>query len=205
MMRAKFAAGRSYSNFLILGAVLAALSACGMPKSEPKSMADIGAGSVLVVGAVELDPPLRPNERDINMPNDLFNTAELMSNRAVMWAADDPRAVRSITGHSINPELGSTFFFSIPRGRPYLVDGQITTSMAGFVERRIVLPTPMRVEMRDTDRAIYIGTLRLTRDAFNEVVSVEIIDEYGQAAREFSQRFGPGHELRRALLQVPGL
>ena len=198
------AAGGALSRTALFGLVTLALAACGMPKPAPTSMADVGAGSVLVVGTVEIDPPLRAAERDVDMPNDLFNLSAAMENRAIFWAADDPRAARSVTGHSINPELGRTYFFAVPRDQPYLVDGQITTNMANFVERRILLPSPLRLDMRAADRAIYVGTLRLTRDEFNEVIAVEVVDEYRQAARELAGRFGPGVELRRALLQIPG-
>lgn len=198
------ALGDALSKTALLGLLVAALGACGMPKPEATSMAEIGVDSVLIVGAVEIVPPLNAYERELNLPNDFFNAEGSMENRAILWAAEGPRGQRSITGHAINPELGKTYFFSVPRSRPYLVEGQITTSMRDFVERRILLPSPIRVEMRSDDRAIYVGTLRLTRDDFNEVIAVEVVDEYRQASRDFAQRFGGGIELRRALLQIPG-
>ncbi len=198
------ALGGAISKAALLGILVTALGACGLPKPEATSMADVDADSVLIVGAIEIVPPLNANERDVDMPNDLFNASASVENRAVLWAADDPWAERSAFGFAINPELEGLYFFTVPRSLPYLVDGQITTSMRGFIERRILLPSPMHVDMRRRDRAIYVGTLRLARDDFNEVTSVEVLDDYRKASGEFEQRFGDGVELRRALLQIPG-
>ena len=72
----------------------------------------------------------------------------------------------------------------------------------GVRQRKIRIPGPLHVRARRGDGAVYIGTPRLTRDEFNEVVKVQVIDHYTQAAKAFRQRFGAGARLRRTLLQA---
>src|SRR5260370_31242376 len=66
-------------------------------------------------------------------------------------------------------------------------------------DARIEIPGGLRYDIRPDDKAIYVGTLLLHRDEFNEVTKVVVVDEYGPAAAAFKQRFGPGTELRKAI------
>src|SRR5260370_12104864 len=66
-------------------------------------------------------------------------------------------------------------------------------------DARIEIPGGVRYDIRPGDKAIYVGTLLLHRDEFNEVTKVVVIDEYTPAAAEFKKRFGPGTELRKAI------
>ena len=192
---------------LLLAAALA-LGACAMPvwpQEEPASLAELGPDRVLVVGAVEIVPPLRAHERELDIPNDLFNMEEMIANRAWLKAAADPDTRPADSRYLINPRLGETFFFALPRAMPYLLGGEVTVKYkivnGGVRQRKIHIPGPLRVRADRGDGAVYLGTLRLTRDAFNEVVKVQVIDHYAQAAKAFRQRFGAGVRLRRALLQ----
>ncbi len=185
-----------------------ALGACAMPvwpQEETASLAEVGADRVLVVGAVEIVPPLRANERELDIPNDLFNMEEMIANRAWLKAAADPDTRPADSRYLINPRLGETFFFPIPRDMPYLVGGEVTVKYTvlngGIRQRKIRIPGPLHVQTRGGDSAVYVGTLRLTRDEFNEVVKVQVIDHYAQAAKAFRRRFGADARLRRALLQ----
>lgn len=205
------AAGRLSPGALLLAAVLAlgACQAAVWPQEEPTDLTQVGPDQVLVVGAVEIVPPLRENERELDIPNDLFNTEEMIANRAFLRAAADPGMRPDDSRHLINPRLGETFFFSIPRDAPYLVGGEVTVRYkivnGGVRQRKIHIPGPLHVRARRADGAVYVGTLRLTRDEFNEVVKVQVIDQYTQAAKDFRQRFGPGVQLRRSLLQAAAL
>lgn len=195
---------------LLLGLllILGACEAVVWPQKEPMSLTEVGPSSVIVVGAVEIVPPLRENERELNIANDLFGMEGMIANRAFLRAGADPGMRPDDSRFLINPRLGETFFFSVPRTMPYLLGGDVTVQyrqVAGGIRKRIiVIPGPLRIEARDSDQAVYVGTLRLTRDEFNEVIAVDIIDNYPEAARAFTQRFGTDIDLRRALLQAPG-
>jgi hypothetical protein len=91
-----------------------------------------------------------------------------------------------------------------------MVKGSVTMAYAlRVVSRRqsvseqteLLFPAPLELDIRDADRAVYIGTLRLHRDEFHEVTRAEIRDDYGKATAEYRKRF-PGAPLpRKALLR----
>ena len=196
---------------LWLAAVLG-LGACAAPvwpQDEPDSLAEVGPDEILVVGAVEVVPPLRDFERELDIPNDLLDLEGSIAARAWLRAAADPDTRPADSRYLINPRLGETFFFAIPRDMPYLVGGDVTVKYkvanGGVRQRRIHIPGPILVQTRKRDGAIYVGTLRLTRDEFNEVVEVEVIDHFTRANKAYRQRYGRGLPLQRALLQtIPG-
>lgn len=193
---------------LLLLPTVAGCAALGYPQDEIVDLSQLGADQVLVVGKVVVSPPLRETERDTTVPNDVFGVSKDIRNRAILSFAADPRTSVEKARYRINPELGRTYFFGLRRDVPFMVGGSIITSysMVGGNLRasEIVIPGGLRVAIRPGDRAVYVGTIHLTRDEFNEVTAARIIDEYGQAASAVRQRFGTGLPLRRALFDKAG-
>ena len=61
------------------------------------------------------------------------------------------------------------------------------------------LPLRLELDIRPSDRALYVGTWRAQRDEFNEVSSVQVLDHYVAALAEMRKRFGSDAVLRKAL------
>lgn len=209
-------AGRAALSTTLMLFVTLALGGCASmgivwPAKEPRSLADVGPNSILIVGTIEVVPTLNEREREGNVSTGLLNDQDMYANRAMLGFGQDPRKRYEDLRFLINPRLEETFVHAIPRDMPYLLGGQIwlgsnVRARGGtFVihDQKIIVPGPLRIEAGPNDRAVYIGTIRFTRDEFNEVVNVEVIDQYAQAARTFQQRFGDGVDLRRALIEVP--
>ncbi len=73
-----------------------------------------------------------------------------------------------------------------------------------FAERNgeaefIYVPASFPIDVRDDDRAIYIGTIKYTRDEYYDWKDLKVIDEYNQALPAFRQKFGSSIRLRKAL------
>ena len=131
-----------------------------------------------------------------------------MRDRGWLWfgrSAETPTEKGDVV---LNPTLGQLYFFRLPRGEAYMLGGyiriQFNVNMAGphsvsVDEARIEIPGGLRYDIRPGDEAIYVGTLRLRRDEFNEVIKADIVDEYESAAGEFKKRFGDGTPLRKAI------
>ena len=194
----------------LVAAAFLVLAGCGpMPERPVTSLSEIGAGSVVMVGRLELQPPLRPNEQQIRPGTfDPFGVGDTMRDHGFVWfsrAADTPAEKGEFV---TNPKLGELYFLRLPKSTPYMVGGYI---LAQYVmkmtsprtvavdDARIEIPGGLRYDIRADDKAIYVGTLRLHRDEFNEVTKMVVVDEYGAAAAEFKKRFGSGTELRRAI------
>jgi hypothetical protein len=197
----------------LFAATLLFLTACGPRLEKPvTSISEIGPDSVVVVGRLDLDPPLRPNEQKIRAGTiDPFGVGDTMRDRGWLWfgrSAETPTEKGDVV---LNPTLGQLYFFDLPKNEPYMLGGyirvQFNVNMAGprsvaVDEARIEIPGGLRYDIRPGDKAIYVGTLRLHRDEFNEVIKADLVDEYESAAVEFKKRFGPGTPLRNAIPQI---
>ena len=188
---------------LLLSLAGALIAGCVTVSEGVGTMSEIGADSVLVVGKIELVPALRPDEQHINPPNDVFNMRRHYLGRAILFMSDEP-AYRERTANALNPAVGETFFVKVPRSQPFLVRGSVTMEMrmnSGRLEQTdLLLPAPLKIDIRSGDRAIYIGTLRLHRDEFHEVTRAELRDDYASAIVEFRDKFGAAGAPRKALL-----
>jgi hypothetical protein len=66
----------------------------------------------------------------------------------------------------------------------------------------LLMPVPLELDVKPTDTAIYIGTIRLHRDEFNEVTKADILDQLGKAAVEFKNKFGSNAVFRKAPVKI---
>jgi hypothetical protein len=191
--------------FALCALLLAA--GCATVHKDVTSLDQLGAGSVLLVGRIELVPALTAEEQQIDMGLDPMGMKDHHLGRAILFLSDRP-IYQDHTANVINPALEQTWFIAVPRAQRYMVRGSITMSFAHrAVNRRqvavdqeeLLIPAPVEFDMKAGYRAIYIGTLRLHRDEFHEVTKAEILDHYPEALAEFRARFGADAPLRKAL------
>jgi hypothetical protein len=193
---------------LLALAALALAGCVSVSETTVGSLGEIGSGEVLVVGKIEIVPPIKAEEQTFKA-TDPFNTKRHFIGRAVLFMSDT-KEYRDYTGDALNPPLQQTFFLKAPKAKRYMVKGSVTMAHAlRVVSRRqavsdqteLMFPAPLELDIRPGDRAIYVGTLRLHRDEFHEVTRAEVRDDYAKAAAEYRSRF-PGAPLpRKALLR----
>lgn len=183
------------------------IAGCGTIHPEVTSLGEISSGTVLLVGQVDLVPPLRPGEQRIRLGTfDPLDIAGKLRDRAVLHLANERNAAEE-TWEVINPRLGETFFFRIPQDKRFVVMGTITTKRVTtkVTKRQVVedvaeiIVPGVEFDLKPTDKAVYVGTLRLYRDEFNEVTKAEILDQYSSASAEFKKKFGNSARLRKAI------
>jgi hypothetical protein len=190
-------------------ASLAALAGCGTLYTEPQGAKDLESDSVILVGRIELVPPLKANEQDLKMGTfDPMDAKGALTGRAVLYLSDDSKAAGEKTMEAMNPLLEKTFFVKIPKDRRYMVYGSVlmyhrvtavNQRQAVVDSNELMIPAPVQFDIKPGDRAIYVGTWRLHRDEFNEVNKAQIIDQYASASAEFQKKFGTRLTLRKAL------
>ena len=177
---------------LVAAAFLVLAGCAPMPERPVTSLSEIGADSVLVVGRLELQPPLRPKEQQIKPGTfDPFGVGDTMRDRGFLWFSRSPDTPAEKGEFVMNPRLGELYFLRVPKATPHMLGGYV---LAQYVMRmtgprtvavddaRIEIPGGLRYDIRPGDKAIYVGTLLLHRDEFNEVTKVVVVDEYGPAA-----------------------
>ena len=193
---------------LFIAAATAVVAGCVSVSEDVKSVGEVGADSVIVVGKIEIVPPIKADEQDYRAGWDVFNTKRHFIGRAILFTSDTPQE-RERTGNALNPPLEETFFVKLPRSHRYVVKGSVTMSLvsrsasarSGFDQAELLFPAPIELDVRPGDKAIYVGTLRLHRDEFHEVTKAELKDEYSSAAAEYRKRFAGEPLPRKALLK----
>lgn len=181
---------------LLLGLALAGCAPA--PRAPADGGQDVGGGETIVVGRVELVPPLRKGEQRLRgIGSGKFeNQILLLTDETLRKLPADP-AIADYAGR-IEATLGSHFFVR-SNSRPFYVLGGMVFLEVGSGMSRARFPGGLKVALKPGDRAVYIGTLRYHRDEFFEITKVSIVDEYGAAQAEFRKKFG-GVPLRKALM-----
>ncbi len=197
----------SWCRLAGLGLAAVLLSAC-VPTSriQPvEKLADLPAGEVIVVGRIELDPPLKPGEQKLSP-----SYAEYERLALVILGEDLREIDRPALGdmrERINATFGTHFFVNHP-ARPFYI---LKSWVVMRAEIRVVSPNArtddgvaplqgiFRVDVKPGDRAVYIGTIRYHRDEFFGTTRVLVRDDYASANAEFQRRFGRELTLRKSL------
>ncbi|MGH8682987.1 MAG: hypothetical protein ACREVP_15925 [Burkholderiales bacterium] len=182
---------------------------CAIPTLHKEAAGVDGTGNtVIVVGRIELVPPLKPGEQDLKMGTiDPLDMKSQLQGRAILWLAPTPKREER-TADAFNPPLEQTYFFRIPRTTRYVVHGsvlmyhRVTAVSRRSVEttsNELLIPGPIEFDIKPSDKAMYVGTLRLHRDEFNEITRAELIDDYARALADFRLKFGADAVMRRAI------
>jgi hypothetical protein len=185
------------------------LAGCvSVSETDVQSLGELGADAVMLVGRIEIVPPIRPEEQSFKAV-DPFNTKRHYLGRAILFVSDKPE-YEDYTGNALNPPLERTYFLKVPRDQRYIVKGSVTMAFAlRTVSRRqavtdqteLMFPAPLALDLRPGDTAVYVGTLRLHRDEFHEVTRAEVRDDSARALAEFRKRFPGAPPPRKALLR----
>lgn len=185
---------------------------CATIHPEVRQLGEIGDDGVMLVGRIELLPALRPEELDLKMTSfgdwDPMGGKKLIQNRAILYLADRPDAPQAPTRSVTNPPLEQLFFMRIPKRDRFLVHAMVFLThrvrvtgpkTADVDTTELWLPLRLEFDIRPGDRALYVGTWRAQRDEFNDVSSVQVLDQYALALAEMRKRFGSDAALRKAL------
>ena len=186
---------RTLTSILLLAATLT-LSGCFIPSELPPAskLSDISDGSVILVGRIELNPPLGPKDQILKGP---------YANRTknVVYINLTPNLVDEDNAPDVGPtviqdKLGHFFFVKMKPKSIYVQDMMIYTSFTPDETDSVKLPGGFRVNIRKGDRAVYIGTFRFTRNEYFDITKAQYIDEYARANEAFKRKFHARFNLR---------
>ena len=186
--------------FLILAILVQGCSVGGKFLPEVGSLNTVKKDEVVVVGTITLSPKLEKDEQELDQKGvwDVMGYGEKNKNRSMITFNSKP--VSSGYKYVINPELGKVFFFKVPRDLKYIVDGEILTTFSRYGSEKIILPTGFKINIKSSDKAVYIGDIRYKRDDFNSITRIELKDNYRKARRVFRKKFGKKYKLRKSLV-----
>jgi len=200
---------------LLLASFAAPLAGCSViPTFHPEVRRGtaVPADHVLVVGRIDLIPPLRADDQKIRVGTiDPFDTASKLRNRAVIFLADTPVKERRQTASVMNPVLGEWFVVALPRSQRHVADAAVFMEYEPQLQGRrqatvetaqLVLPALFAFDFRSTDQAVYIGSWRVWRDEFHAVTRLEIVDESAAARSALARQVGTVTAMRAVLPDI---
>jgi hypothetical protein len=181
--------------------LIGALGACVGPAREPlDSLSGLNGGETVVVGRIELVPPLRKNEQKLKG----LGTGNF-ENKIILIADEQNRALTQEPGMAdyagrIEAILGKNFFVRSDNKPFYILGGMMYLDLGGREMNRAYFPGGLKVSLKPGDKAVYVGTVQYHRNEFFEITKAAIVDDYDRANAEFKKKFGAKYPLRKALL-----
>ena len=189
-------------KLLVLSACLV-LQACAVRTLPPASDLRAGDGEVVVIGKIELVPPIEAKFEQRTHWN-VVGEKRLLSH---VWVAtgSEFRPVKTSTPDtadfqdSLEVEWGVPFMVKAPRQpRTYINGGMAHLNVVQ--QERLWFPGGLYFDVPSGANAVYIGTLRYHRNDFNAITRVEVIDERRDIATVLKGS-GNAADVRPALLK----
>ncbi len=179
--------------------LLAAMGGCVHTRPAVDDVSQVGSREVIVVGRIELNPPMADNDQNLHGIG-----SGRYKNR--VYVITDEKW-REKTDDEISPgdelfeaQLGETFYIKGSNKPFYFLTEYIFTEVYGNGSRaHVYLPGGVKIDVRNNDRAVYIGNIRFTRNEYFDITKAEIIDDYDRANAAFKKKFGVKYNLRKAL------
>lgn len=196
-----------FTGFFSMGIILA--GCVGPPLPMARSLDDVGADEVIVVGRIEIDPPLDNTEQ--NLKTISASGGGILINPS---AGDYRNKVILLTGQKLHDisdpsisdyrdriitTIGETFHVRSKKAPFYVIRSEIWMKLTDAGMQKALLPSGYKIDIRPADEAVYIGTIRYHRDEFFETKRMELIDDYNKENDVFRKKFGLRLKLRKAL------
>jgi len=162
-----------------------------------KSLKSLDEDEIILVGRVELLPPLEDFEQNLKgIGSKRYKNAAsfIIGERSV--DLENPRLRDNKYADGV--QLGQDFYIRRKRNDTLFYSGSmiLTSSVMGGVMDRIVLPGGLKYAIRASDKAVYIGTFQYHRDDYNAITKVDLLNDFERANKAFIKQFGNGVKLR---------
>lgn len=206
---------KNHKHYLLLGGLIflcASITACvGSPLPMADSLSSTKSSETIVVGKIELSPPFEEDEQSLKTVSSLgpcvflINPSARQYRNTVILVADDHmrelgEPCMSDYGGRIEAPIGRTFYVRAPNEPMYVIGTEIIMGVDAAGVEKACLPAGYKIDIRPSDRAVYIGTIKYYRDEFFEVTKIELIDDYKKENAAFKRKFGNTIKLRKALI-----
>lgn len=180
----------------------ALLSACvGPPRPPLERLSDTQKGETIVVGRVEVVPPIAEGEQHLDSVGSgyLRNMFYLITSDKFRNLTSEPTP-DDYTGR-IEATLDKDFTVRSGNKPFYILAGVMMVGAGQVGVDKAYFPGGLQVPIQPGDKAIYIGTLRYYRNEFMEVTKTALVDDYARANAEFKKTYGASFSLRKALVK----
>ncbi len=202
----KFIGTRQALVFLL--SLAAFLAGCaGAPLQPLDSISALSSGETVIVGRIELVPPLEDGEQRVESRGLFINPyADEMKNGVYLLTGEKSRAIvepsLSDYNNRIEAKLEKPFYVRAKSAPLHINAAEIMMSVDRYGTNKVRLPARFRVDIKPGDKAVYIGTVRYHRDEFFEITKVEVVDDYAKERAAFNKKFGGGVTLKKSIVKA---
>jgi hypothetical protein len=186
----------------VLVVLISGLLSC-ISSQNVSSLSSVREDDILLVGKAIIEPPLQPHEyRKIITINGESGYIYLHYSNQLKPIKDLDIGFKQVS-NSIKTENGKTLFVKFKNQPLYFYYGFILMDFDTDKNDGVYayLPAGWVVNQQSKDKAIYIGTIKYTRDEFFRITKVEIIDEFDEISKEFYTKYGNSIQLKKSLLK----
>ncbi len=181
--------------------MLYACAAVTGPEPQVANLINVPPGKIVVVGRIELHPPLQKGEQVRESGREDVRNAFYLycGDRLRDFNTEKPETLSG----SFMTEWDREFFIKVDRSRFLFISGGVYftgSDQPGGADIHAIQQS-FQVELRPDDEAVYIGTLQFFRNGADTLQSVTIRDDYQWADTQFKERFATSRTLRKALVK----
>ncbi len=175
------------------------VAGCGTPLKPVMDLSKVKKSETVLVGRVELDPPLAEGEQSID-----GITVGKMKNRVFLLVDPEYRVFKKAAEAGdiktyIEEDFGKTFYVRIPNKIQYINLIQFYLAIGSGGADIAYLPAGVKIDIKPGDKAVYMGTLRYKRNEFFDIEKSMIVDDHKRATKEFQKKFGTRMKLTKRL------
>lgn len=200
---------------IALAALVLLASACVKPQFKPfESLDGVKKDELIIVGKFILVPKLGKDEQTFS--KGMFDkTEQAYRNKVFLLTGDKMRQINSNLsmkdyGSMIVATFDEPFYvkgakksFIILAGMIKMQSGRTQSGNTIYIhDENTWLPGGLKVNVKPTDRAIYIGTVRYHRNEFFDITKARVIDEFSKVRKVFRKKYGKSIPLKKRLVQV---
>jgi len=181
-----------------------AIQACTLPRALPAAT-DMkpGESEVVVIGKIELVPPLNPRLEQKTYWNAIGEKRMLSHVLVATGGKYKPVKTAQLDGadfqSSLEVEWGVPFMVKAPRQRTFLNGAMVQLDVVK--QEKLWFPGGYYFDVPSSAAAVYIGTLRYFRDDFNTITRVEVIDERKDISSVLKATGASPADVRQSLLK----
>lgn len=177
---------------------LTAMAGCVAVRPAVDDIAAVGTQEVMVVGRIELTPVLSGADQILKGLGTGRYKNKVYVITGEKWV--DRQGGMESGDEVIEATLGESFYVKGSNKPFYVLTGVIYTVVSSDGAMQYVnLPGGIKVDVHSKDKAVYIGTLRYTRNEYFDITHAEITDDYERDNAAFKKKFGVRYNLRKAL------
>ncbi|MDH5649025.1 MAG: hypothetical protein OEY67_05150 [Gammaproteobacteria bacterium] len=178
------------------------LAGCVGGKPHLENINELMPDEVILVGRIELVPPLEKVEQELNtIGSGRFQGKVHMLVSEQQFDLD--KLPMSAGSHTLFVNFDQDFYIRQPRVKNLHYSGSVvlmesTQRFGGVDAAQMKLPGGLSYTIPANQKAVYIGTVRYYRDDYNAITKIRFVDDYKTANKSFIKKFGKKYKLVRA-------